>query len=247
MLEYSNPGIVTRLDAEGDGSFLYLFIALNAAIQGWNYCKPTLVVDGTFLKAIYRGEMLTAVTQDGQGRQIIPTGYSIVDSKNDASWEWFFECLKEIYPQRDGMCIVSDRHQSIAKAAGSVYTAVPQSLIECNNLIKELDVVDPRIKSYLKDVEYHKWAWSHCSANRTTTMTSNIVESVNASNKYARELPVIDLQDFMTNMVQRWDYTNGNAAKFENITLTNKYEALLKDSKIEQTMAVRYCNDLHIL
>lgn len=66
MLEYFNSGIVTRLDTEEDDSFLYVFIALNTTIKGWSFWKPTLVVDGTFLKA-YIGTMLTAATQDGQG------------------------------------------------------------------------------------------------------------------------------------------------------------------------------------
>lgn len=48
-------------------------------------------------------------------------------------------------------------------------------------------------------------------------MVSNIIESVNAANKYARELSVIDLLDFMTNIVEEWNYTNSNAVKFENI------------------------------
>ena len=66
-LRYANPGTITKLQTEEDGSFLYLFIALNAPIQGWRYCKPTMVVDGTFLKAAYRGTMLTTATQDAQG------------------------------------------------------------------------------------------------------------------------------------------------------------------------------------
>ena len=57
--------------------------------------------------------------------QIIPIGYGIVDSENDASWQWFFRRLKEVYPEREGMCIVSDRHESIAKGAAVVYPTIP--------------------------------------------------------------------------------------------------------------------------
>ncbi|XP_070010848.1 uncharacterized protein [Nicotiana sylvestris] len=84
MLEYANSGSVTRLHTEGDGSFLYAFIAIYASIRGWVYCRPTIVVDGSFLKSTYRGTILTASTQDAEG-QILPLAYAIVDSKNDAS------------------------------------------------------------------------------------------------------------------------------------------------------------------
>ncbi|XP_019232695.1 PREDICTED: uncharacterized protein LOC109213357 [Nicotiana attenuata] len=80
MLEYANPGSVTRLHTEGDGSFLYAFIAIYASIRGWVYCRPTVVVDGSFLKSTYRGTILTASTQDAEG-QILPLAYAIVDSE----------------------------------------------------------------------------------------------------------------------------------------------------------------------
>ncbi|XP_070015034.1 uncharacterized protein [Nicotiana sylvestris] len=86
MLEYAYLGSVTRLHIEGDGSFLYAFITIYASIRGWVYCRPTVVVDGSFLKSTYRGTILTASTQDAEG-QILPVAYAIVDSENDASWE----------------------------------------------------------------------------------------------------------------------------------------------------------------
>ncbi|XP_075075671.1 uncharacterized protein LOC142162791 [Nicotiana tabacum] len=124
MLEYANPGSVTRLHTEGDESFLYAFITIYASIRGWVYCRPTVVVDEFFLKSTYRGTILTASTQDTEG-QILPLAYAIVDSENDALWEWFFVQLRETYGQREGMCIVSDRHDAIWKATSIVYPEVP--------------------------------------------------------------------------------------------------------------------------
>ncbi|XP_070025065.1 uncharacterized protein [Nicotiana sylvestris] len=124
MLEYANPGSVTRLHTEGDGSFLYAFIAIYASIRGWVYCRSTVVVDGSFLKSTYRGTILTASTQDAEG-QILPLAYAIVDSENDASWEWFFVQFRGTYGQREGMCVVSDRHDAIWKATSIVYPEVP--------------------------------------------------------------------------------------------------------------------------
>ena len=55
---------------------------------------------------------------------ILPLAYGVIDSKNDASWTWFFEQFKEAYGERKNMCVVSDRHNSILKAVSIVYNNV---------------------------------------------------------------------------------------------------------------------------
>ncbi|XP_075088100.1 uncharacterized protein LOC107796086 [Nicotiana tabacum] len=271
MLEYANPGSVTRLHTEGDGSFLYAFIAIYASIRGWVYCRPTFVVDGSFLKSTYRGTKLTASTQDTEG-QILPLAYAIVDSENDASWEWFFVQFRETYGQREGMCIVSDRHDAIWKATSIVYPEVPHcacmfhlwnniktnfrkiqkqikevyfalarayTVEEFNRHMAELEAIDSRVKTYLIDIGYDKWSRAHSKANRTMTMTSNIAESVNAANKHARDLPVVNLLDFITTLIQKWNYTNRKDAVESFMKIGAKYEKILADNTIlSQTMTV---------
>ncbi|XP_070020445.1 uncharacterized protein LOC142180943 [Nicotiana tabacum] len=123
MLMHSNPGSVVCLRKSDEEHFMYAFVALYASIKGWEFCKPIVVVDGSFLKATYRGMLLTACSQDAGGK-IFSLAYAIVDKENDASWGWFFERFKEALGDRDDMCIVSDRNESIAKAASIVYPQV---------------------------------------------------------------------------------------------------------------------------
>ncbi|XP_019228655.1 PREDICTED: uncharacterized protein LOC109209775 [Nicotiana attenuata] len=267
MLEYANPGSVTR-HTEGDGSFLYAFIAIYASIRGWVYCRPTVVVDGSFLKSTYRGTILTASTQDAEG-QILPLAYAIVDSENDASWEWFFVQFRETYGQREGMCIVSDMHDAIWKATLIVYPEVPHcacmfhlwnniktnfrksqkqikevyfalarayTVEEFNRHMAELEAIDSRVKTYLMDIGYDKWSQAHSKANRTMTMTSNIAESINATNKHARDLPVVNLLDFMTTLIQKWNYTNRKDAVESFMKIGAKYEKILADNTILSQM-----------
>ncbi|XP_075076625.1 uncharacterized protein LOC142163255 [Nicotiana tabacum] len=59
---YSRP--VVKLKKTDDDCFLYAFVAICTSISGWEYCRPVVVVDGTFLKSAYRGIMLTASTMD---------------------------------------------------------------------------------------------------------------------------------------------------------------------------------------
>ncbi|XP_075087597.1 uncharacterized protein LOC142169608 [Nicotiana tabacum] len=85
ILEKTYPGSVVKLQKTVDECFLYALVALNISIRGWEYCRPIVIVDGTFLKSAYRGTMLTASTRDATC-SILPLAYAIVDSENDAYW-----------------------------------------------------------------------------------------------------------------------------------------------------------------
>ena len=79
-----------------------------------------IIVDGTFLKSKFRGTLISATTQDASGK-IFPLAFAIVDSENDASWEWFFVQVKKTFGVRDKLSIVSGRHESIISAVKKVY------------------------------------------------------------------------------------------------------------------------------
>ncbi|XP_019251172.1 PREDICTED: uncharacterized protein LOC109230098 [Nicotiana attenuata] len=127
MLGQTNLGTVTKLHKSEDGCFLYAYVSLYVSINGWEHYRPIMVVDGSFLKAAYKGTILTACTQDGAGK-ILPLAYAIVDSENNKSWEWFFVQIKGTFGVREGMCIVSDRNESIFNATKAVYPEVPHCI-----------------------------------------------------------------------------------------------------------------------
>ncbi|XP_070009977.1 uncharacterized protein [Nicotiana sylvestris] len=229
MLMHSNPGSVVCLRKSDEEHFMYAFVALYASIKGWEFCKPIVVVDGSFLKATYRGMLLTACSQDAGGK-IFPLAYAIVDKENDASWGWFFERFKEAFGDRDDMCIVSDRNESIAKAASIVYPQVSHCM----------EQIDGRVKDYLFDIGYHRWSRAHAKVNRTMTMTSNIAESLNSATKEARELPIQQLLEEIRMLINRWNYTNRNTAQATFTKLTFKYNAILDENlDASQHMMVR--------
>ncbi|XP_018634461.1 uncharacterized protein [Nicotiana tomentosiformis] len=122
MLMHTNPGSVVKLHKSEGGFFLYVFVSLDASIKGWDYCKPIVVVNGSFLSA-RRGTLITAYTQNAAGKNFL-LAYSVVDSEDDASWEWFFERFRDTYGAREGVCIVSDMHESILNATSVVYPGV---------------------------------------------------------------------------------------------------------------------------
>ncbi|PON90738.1 hypothetical protein TorRG33x02_133760 [Trema orientale] len=64
MLQCSNPGSVVALSTDENDVFRYFFVSLAAFSQGWPHCRPVIVVDGSFLKATFRGMLLTACVTD---------------------------------------------------------------------------------------------------------------------------------------------------------------------------------------
>ncbi|XP_070014640.1 uncharacterized protein LOC142174637 [Nicotiana tabacum] len=213
-------------------SYMQAWRAKEKALQFLRGNPPIVVVDGTFLKSAYRGIMLTASTMDAAGT-ILPLAYAVVDSENDASWKWFFEQFKEAYGERPSMCVVSDRHDTRS------YT-----LDEFNERMLKIEEIDPRVKSYLYDIGYHRWLRVHATVNRTFTMTSNIVESLNAVTKEARELPIFDLFEYMRTLLERWAKEKLSKAKGTFTYLGHKYNKELKDnSTLSQKLRVRASTD----
>ncbi|XP_070056834.1 uncharacterized protein [Nicotiana tomentosiformis] len=72
-----------------------------------------------------------------------------------------------------------------------LYFATERSytLDEFNERMSKIEEIDTRVKAYLYDIGYHIWSRVHATMNRTWTMISNIVESLNVVTKDARELP----------------------------------------------------------
>ncbi|XP_070004715.1 uncharacterized protein [Nicotiana sylvestris] len=193
ILEKTYPGSIVKLKKTNDDCFLYVFVTICTSKSGWEYCRPVVVVDGTFLKLAYRGIMLTASTMDAAGT-ILSLAYVVVDSENDASWKWFFEQFKLSYGERPNMCTISDRNESILKTnirakfkkghlkLSELYFATMRSykLDEFNERMSKIEEIDPRVKAYLYDIGYHRWSRVHAMVNRTWTMSSNIAVSLNA-------------------------------------------------------------------
>ncbi|KAM6578088.1 hypothetical protein CsatB_029925 [Cannabis sativa] len=136
MMQISNPGTITDLVTDEDGKFKYLYFAIGASIKGWQHCTPIIVTDGTFLTNQYGGTLLTANAQNAN-RHIFPLAFAIVDSENDNSWNWFMQKIKETYGEREGQCIISDRHESIYKATKSNFPLLMHGVC-CYHLLKNL-------------------------------------------------------------------------------------------------------------
>ncbi|XP_060965394.1 uncharacterized protein LOC115720472 [Cannabis sativa] len=136
MMQISNPGTITDLVTDEDNKFKYLYFAVCASIKGWQHCTPIIVTDRTFLTNQHGGTLLIASAQNAN-RHIFPLAFAVVDSENDSSWEWFLHKIKETYGEREGQCIVSDRHESILKAVKETFPDIMHGVC-CYHLMKNI-------------------------------------------------------------------------------------------------------------
>ncbi|KAG5609922.1 hypothetical protein H5410_021203 [Solanum commersonii] len=185
MMNITYPGSHIRLKKTDKNEFLYLFVALNSFIQGFDHCRPIIVVDGSYLRGQYNRTFVATSTMDGAGM------------------------FQEVYGERSKMCVVSNRNESIIKAVTRVYNNVSHyacmwnlwgnvekkfrksskelslvfytmaktcNKLEFDRLLDTVEKVDVGVKEYLELAGYDKW--SRCT-HRGWAMTSNIAESIN--------------------------------------------------------------------
>ncbi|XP_013694559.1 protein FAR1-RELATED SEQUENCE 6-like [Brassica napus] len=233
-IEAANPGTITKLVCDEEDRFRYLFIAFGACITGFQFIRNVIVVDGAHLKGKFKGVILVAASQDGNGG-IFPLAFGIVDSENHVSWEWFLNQLRLVYGDREDLAIISDRHKSIRKSVRKVFPLAHRGI--CNyhlhqnllkkykdsstlNLVKKAAKVyrvsefialfdeirreNPAIAAYLEKADVRLWSRAFFQGDRYDIMTSNIVESINKVLKDAREYPIAFFLDEVRKVISRW-------------------------------------------
>ncbi|XP_038683008.1 uncharacterized protein LOC119983395 [Tripterygium wilfordii] len=122
VLEINNPGTITHIESDDENRFNFFFMAIGASLRGFqSSIRPVIVVDDNHLKGKYLGTLFVATALDGN-EQIYPVAFSIDDSENNASSQWFFEKLRDVIVVEDfsRLCIISDRNPSIDRAVSLV-------------------------------------------------------------------------------------------------------------------------------
>ncbi|XP_027362556.1 uncharacterized protein LOC113870158 [Abrus precatorius] len=75
-------------------------------------------VDGTFLYGKYKQTLLIATTQDGNN-SVLSIAFAIVEGETLSAWEWFLAMIRLNVTDKTGICLISDRHQSIKSAVSN--------------------------------------------------------------------------------------------------------------------------------
>jgi len=78
---------------EGFVKFHYLFWSFTLCIDGFQYCKPVVQVDGTCLYDKYKRTLFVVGAQDDNNK-ILPIAFVIVEGETAEAWLFFLKNLK---------------------------------------------------------------------------------------------------------------------------------------------------------
>ncbi|XP_019097455.1 PREDICTED: uncharacterized protein LOC104772659 [Camelina sativa] len=102
----------------GQDVFNRFYVCFDALRRTWKQtCRPIIGVDGAFLKAKIKGQLLAALGRDADNG-IYPIAWCVVQVENKDNWLWFVKRLKTDLDlnEGDGYILVSDRQKGLIKA-----------------------------------------------------------------------------------------------------------------------------------
>ncbi|XP_022156574.1 uncharacterized protein LOC111023450 [Momordica charantia] len=108
-----------------------------------------------------------------------------------------------------------------------------------------MESIYPTIREYLSNVGFEKWARAHTKERRYQMLTTNISESLNATLKESRDLPVASLLDSVRQLLQRWFYDRSkSAASLNNFLSPWAYTEIHKQFNESKSLVVDPINNV---
>ncbi|KAL0534590.1 hypothetical protein IC582_028881 [Cucumis melo] len=264
-LKFTNPGTIFHMELEDDRFFKYLFMAVGACVRGFLNCiRPVIVMDGTFLKNKYRGQLIVTVCLD----------------ETDDSIQWFLEKLKGAIREVPNLGFVTDQKTCFAKGISSVFPSAFHGLYvqhlsqnlhdkykndtvatlfyNASRTYRESTFVEAwrhllafpnGSGKYLNNVGIARWSCVHCSGRRYNMMTTNIAESMNSILKEPRDLPIASFLENVRALLQRWFWEHREEDIKVTSTLT-KWTELVIQKKQEGALTMKVnpidCYQFHV-
>ncbi|KAH1198534.1 hypothetical protein GmHk_18G052091 [Glycine max] len=197
--------------------FHRVFWTFDQCKEAVKYCKPIIQVDGTHLYVKYRGTLLMATSQDGNGG-VLPLAFAVVEDKND-------------------ICLISDRHASIKSAVASealgwqpphgyhVYYVrhIASNFNRKFNNAKQKEMLmklekfrelSPAIATWIDRISKEKWTMAYDrEGRRYGHMTTNLSECINKVLKDCRNIPITALVKSMYSRFQKYFVERGRQAQ----------------------------------
>lgn len=151
--------------------------------QAFQFCRPVVLVDGTFLTGKYRGVLMMAAAVDPEN-QIVPLAFALAEGENNESWSWFMGLLRVhvLGPTRT-VCMISDRHVGL------------------------LNAVKEHIEGYPPLV--HRWCMRHFAANfwrrqRNKEVCKKVKDLCCVRTEEEFKETLLDLQKDLNGQAKQW-------------------------------------------
>ncbi|KAH1247549.1 hypothetical protein GmHk_06G017433 [Glycine max] len=212
--------------------FHRVFWTFSQCKEAFKYCKPVIQVDGTFMYGKYRGTLLIATTQDGNSH-VLPLAFAVVEGETLTAWSWFLAHLREHVTDKDGICLISDRHASIKAAVANealgwqpphayhVYCVrhiaryTPCKHIFDRNFDKFCEL-SPPVKAWIGKISKEKWTMAYDKEGRRYGhMTTNLSECVNKVFKGCCNVPITALVKSTYSRCRKYFVDRGRQAQRE--------------------------------
>ncbi|PIA57269.1 hypothetical protein AQUCO_00600184v1 [Aquilegia coerulea] len=191
--------------------FSRIFIAFEACIHVFQYCRPLLFLKACQLKTKYKG-CLMAATGKNADNGFYPLAYVVVSTENDDKWEWFLGNLKSVvFPNSShGYCLwhlwcnlrasikgpscnrlfINELFKVVAYAFTPVELSVKLNDLLDGNKENKQDVIE-----FWSTVPYEHWANAFFPGQRYRDMCSSNAESFNSWVGEERFLPITSMLD----------------------------------------------------
>ncbi|XP_027927775.1 uncharacterized protein LOC114184659 [Vigna unguiculata] len=202
-VQQTNPGTIIKyisspIVVKGQfDPFSYIlervFWAFGPCIQGFNYCKPIVQGNGTFLTRIYQGTLLTTLAQD-ETRNIFPLAFAIVEGETREALIWFFSILAALRSEQvrwegEGLQSV----YFIRHIASNFNKRFKNQDLKNRLLNMAYEVKQPIFNAKLSALRSHssevaswdriplqKWTQAYDGSSRFGHMTTNLAECMNS-------------------------------------------------------------------
>ncbi|KAL1209132.1 hypothetical protein V5N11_028685 [Cardamine amara subsp. amara] len=93
-------------------SFHGVFWAFSQSIEGFQHCRPQIVVETTDLNCKYPLKLMIASGVDA-ANNFFPLAFAVTKEVSTDSWRWFLTGIREKVTQRKGLCLISSPHPDI--------------------------------------------------------------------------------------------------------------------------------------
>ncbi|CAF2039508.1 unnamed protein product [Brassica napus] len=93
-------------------SFCGVFWAFPQSIQGFQHCRPLILVDTKELKGKHQLKLMIASGVDAAD-YYFPLAFAVTKEVSSDTWRWFLTNIKEKVTQRKGLCLISSPHPDI--------------------------------------------------------------------------------------------------------------------------------------
>ncbi|CAK8563872.1 unnamed protein product [Lathyrus sativus] len=120
-IKETNPGSFATFTTKEDSSFHRLFVSFHASLTGFQQaCRPLIFLDKTPLNSKYQGELLAAISVDGNDG-IFPVAFAVVDAETEDNWHWFLQELKSALSTSEQITFVSDFQNGLKKSLSEIF------------------------------------------------------------------------------------------------------------------------------